>query len=298
MGEKGTAPKATPTYPELCCHTLQDLEILHSREKIPFRVSQEARRVQEEVVIPYWQGNSMRDLILREMTAEWHDAYEAGVFTEFMEQRSPGHTVLDDKIYRKGMLDFEDDIQASLAALDFMHDPEAYDKQEQLIGMRITARALIRFGERHAAKAREMAAHEPEERRKEELTQIAAICDRVPAHAPRSFWEALQYYWFVHLGVTTELNPWDAFNPGRLDQHLYPFYERELAAGSLTREAGAGASGMLLDQVQQPAGAAESWRDGRRKWDLYGFRPDQYGRREGRWIGRRKRGDLSAARCY
>ncbi len=237
VGEKGTAPKATPTYPELCCHTLQDLEILHSREKIPFRVSQEARRVQEEVVIPYWQGNSMRDLILREMTAEWHDAYEAGVFTEFMEQRSPGHTVLDDKIYRKGMLDFEDDIQASLAALDFMHDPEAYDKQEQLIGMRITARALIRFGERHAAKAREMAAHEPEERRKEELTQIAAICDRVPAHAPRSFWEALQYYWFVHLGVTTELNPWDAFNPGRLDQHLYPFYERELAAGSLTREA-------------------------------------------------------------
>jgi formate C-acetyltransferase len=72
--------------------------------------------------------------------------------------------------------------------------------------------------------------------RRAELAQIADICDRVPAEKPRTFWEALQYYWFVHLGVTAELNPWDAFNPGRLDQHLFPFYERELAAGTLTRD--------------------------------------------------------------
>jgi formate C-acetyltransferase len=58
----------------------------------------------------------------------------------------------------------------------------------------------------------------------------------VPAHPPRDFWEALQYYWFVHLGVTIELNTWDAFNPGRLDQHLYPFYQKGLADGSLTKE--------------------------------------------------------------
>jgi len=236
VGEKGTEPKATPTYPELCCHTLSDLDILNSREKIPFAVNEEARRIQEEVVIPYWRGNSMRDLILREMTGEWHDAYEAGVFTEFMEQRSPGHTVLDGKIYGKGMLDFEDDIEASLLALDYLTDADAYEKQEQLIGMRITARALVRFAERHAAEARQMASRERDELRKAELLQIAEICERVPAQAPRTFWEALQYYWFVHLGVTTELNPWDAFNPGRLDQHLAPFYEREVAQGSLTRE--------------------------------------------------------------
>jgi pyruvate formate-lyase/glycerol dehydratase family glycyl radical enzyme len=62
------------------------------------------------------------------------------------------------------------------------------------------------------------------------------VCRHVPAHAPRDFWEALQAYWFVHLGVTTELNPWDAFNPGRLDQHVAPFYEHGLAEGTLTRE--------------------------------------------------------------
>jgi hypothetical protein len=74
---------------------------------------------------------------------------------------------------------------------------------------------------------------------------------------PATFWEALQYYWFVHVGVITELNPWDAFNPGRLDQHLYPFYERELAAGSLTRSTARELLSGLLGQVQQPPGAAQ-----------------------------------------
>jgi len=101
VGEKGPAPKATPTYPELCCHTLEDLDILNSREKISFAVSDQARQVYQDTIIPFWQGKSMHDLLFREMTDEWKAAYEAGIFTEFMEQRSPGHTVLDDKIYHK-----------------------------------------------------------------------------------------------------------------------------------------------------------------------------------------------------
>jgi formate C-acetyltransferase len=234
VGEKGPGPKATPTYPELCCHSLQDLDILHSREKIPFAVSPHARQVYEEAIIPFWQGKTMRELIFGEMTGEWQAAYEAGIFTEFMEQRSPGHTVLDDKIYRKGMLDFKADIQGSLESLDFLGDPEAYAKQEQLKAMDICADALIRFAERHAEKARDLAAQETNSRRKEELERIADVCSQVPAHAPRDFWEALQYYWFVHLGVTSELNPWDAFCPGKLDQHLYPFYREGLARAELT----------------------------------------------------------------
>ncbi len=236
VGEKGPFPQAAPTYPELCCHTLEDLDILNSRERIPFRVSPEARRVYAEVIIPFWRGKSMRDLIFREMTDEWKAAYEAGVFTEFMEQRAPGHTVLDDKIYRKGMLDFKEDIRRALANLDFLNDPDAYDKQEELRAMLICADALIRFAQRHAEKARELAAREPDPQRRRELERIAEICTRVPAYPPRDFWEAIQYYWFVHLGVTTELNTWDSFSPGRLDQHLYPFYRRGLEEGTLTRE--------------------------------------------------------------
>jgi len=169
------------------------------------------------------------------MAPEWKAAYEAGVFTEFMEQRSPGHTALDGKIYSKGMVDFKRDIQQSLDDLDFLNDPEAYDKREQLKAMDICADALIHFAQRHAEKAQGLALEERDPRRKAELERIAQICSHVPARAPRDLWEALQYYWLVHLGVTTELNPWDAFSPGRLDQHLYPFYVQGLEEGTLTR---------------------------------------------------------------
>jgi pyruvate formate-lyase/glycerol dehydratase family glycyl radical enzyme len=236
VGEKGPAPKATPTYPELCCHSLQDLDILDSREKIPFKVSPQARKMYETCIIPFWRGKSMRELIFREMTEAWKDAYEAGIFTEFMEQRSPGHTVLDDKIYHKGMLDFQRDIEASMQALDYLNDPEAYQKQQQLQAMHIAAGAIIRFAERHAERAAVLARQETDEGRKAELERIAEVCRRVPAYPPRDFWEALQAYWFVHLGVTSELNPWDAFCPGKLDQHLYPFYREGLEKGTLTRE--------------------------------------------------------------
>lgn len=235
VGEKGPAPKATPTYPELCCHSISDLDILNSREKIPFKVTPEDRAAYETDIIPFWQNHTMRERIIQEMTPEWLDAYEAGIFTEFMEQRAPGHTVLDDKIYHKGMLDFQREIEEALAKLDYLFDSQAYARQEELKAMYIAAGALIRFGERHAEKAAALARAESDPQRKAELERIAGVCSWVPAHAPRDLWEALQYYWFVHLGVTTELNTWDSFNPGRLDQHLNPFYQKAIADGSLTR---------------------------------------------------------------
>jgi pyruvate formate-lyase/glycerol dehydratase family glycyl radical enzyme len=236
VGEKGPAPKATPTYPELCCHSLDDLDLLNSREKIPFSVSPEARRTYQERIIPFWKGRSMRDLLFAEMTEDWKAAYEGGIFTEFMEQRAPGHTVLDDKIYRRGLRDFEQDIERSLQQLDYLGDPQAYAREQELLAMRLCAEAMIRFAERHAERALELAQPEADPRRRAELEHIAEVCRRVPAQAPRDFWEALQSYWFVHLGVTTELNTWDAFCPGHLDRHLFPFYQRGLADGTLTRE--------------------------------------------------------------
>ncbi len=231
VGEKGPAPKHVPTYPELCCHSLDDLDILNTREKTSFRVSPETRQAYAQTVIPYWQHKSLRELLFREMTPEWLAAYQAGIFTEFMEQRAPGHTVLDDKIYRRGMLDFIADIDASLQKLDYLQDSQAYDRQEELKAMRTCAQAMIRFAERYAEKARDLAAHEADPQRKTELEHIAEVCTWVPAHAPRDFWEALQAYWFVHLGVTIELNTWDSFCPGHLDQHLEPFYLNSLSNG-------------------------------------------------------------------
>jgi pyruvate formate-lyase/glycerol dehydratase family glycyl radical enzyme len=239
VGEKGPAPKATPTYPELCCHTLQDLDLLDGREKIPFAVSPDVRAIYERELIPFWRGRSIRDRLFDAMTDEWKAAYEAGVFTEFMEQRAPGHTVLDDKIYRKGMLDFQADIRSAIGRLEGQAGPQADARRQQLEAMDVCAAALVRFAQRHAERARELAAAESDPGRRAELLEIARVCEWVPAHAPRTFREALQAYWFVHLGVTTELNTWDAFSPGRLDQHLWPFYQRGLGDGTLTRASAA-----------------------------------------------------------
>ena len=236
VGERGPAPKATPTYPEINLHSLKDLEILNGRKKVSFRVDEETRRTYEEVIIPYWTGRTNRERIFRNMEPAWIEAYNAGVFTEFQEQRAPGHTVLGNKIYSRGMEDLIQDVQDTLKGLDIQNDPEAYDKREELRAMEIAARALIMFAGRHAEMLDELAAREGNKERRRELEQMAAICRSVPARAPRTMHEALQYYWFVHLGVITELNPWDSFNPGRLDQHLLPFYMADLESGRLDRE--------------------------------------------------------------
>jgi formate C-acetyltransferase len=236
VGEKGTKPKATPTYPELCVHSLQDLDVLDTRKKVSFKVTELTRKNYDELIIPFWKGKSIREKIFRSVPREWISAYEAGVFTEFQEQRAPGHTVLGDKIYKKGFLDIKDDIRDAIEKLDFYEDPEALDKWEELKAMEIAADVLITYANRYSQALMELAGDESNEERKKELLIMADISQNVPAHAPKNFWEALQYYWFVHIGVTTELNTWDSFNPGRLDQHLYPFYKRELEDGSLTKE--------------------------------------------------------------
>ncbi len=235
VGERGPRPKAVPTYPELTCHSVEDLRILDSRPMTRYRVDEAMIRVYEQEIIPYWRDRSLRDQIWAALPPEWHGAYEAGVFTEFMEQRAPGHTVLDGKIYSRGLRDFQEDIRRSVAALDFERDPAAVDKRAQLEAMGISCDALILLAERHALEAERQAA-ECDPRRREELLRVAAVCRRVPAQAPRDFQEALQYYWFCHQGVITELNGWDAFSPGHLDQHLLPFYRAGLRDGSLTRE--------------------------------------------------------------
>jgi len=236
VGERGPGPKATPTYPELCCHNLEDLRALHARDKNPFIVSDDVMQIYEQKIIPFWRGKTMREKVFAAMNDEWTNAFNAGVFTEFMEQRAPGHAVLDDKIYRRGMLDFKEDIAVSRASLDFLNDPMAWSKNEQLIAMDTCIDAIIAFAHRYADKALELAETESDPARRVELEKIAEVCRHVPAHAPRDFHEALQSYWFAHLSVIMELNVWDSFNPGRLDQHLYPFFHRQVQNGEMTTE--------------------------------------------------------------
>ena len=251
VGERGPRPKCVPTFPELTCHSVEDLNVLNTRELQRYTISEEDIETYRTTVIPFWAGKTQRERIFAHVPESWRLAYEAGLFTEFMEQRAPGHTALDGKIYQRGMLDFKAEIAGLLASIDYLNDPEATDKAEEWKAMEISCDAVILFAERHAELAERMAeelgvaisnrdkdetAIEKHGTRRAELLKIAEVCRRVPAHAPRNLWEAIQMYWFVHLGTITELNGWDAMNPGHFDQHLAPFYEAGLADGTLTRE--------------------------------------------------------------
>ena len=235
VGERGPLPKAVPTFPELTCHSVEDLHTLNERELQRYTISQKDIDTYEREVIPYWQGKTQRERIFNHVSKEWEEAYHAGVFTEFMEQRAAGHTAMDGKMYHEGLLDVKAHIEKRISELDYIYDPEATDKQQELEAMAISCDAAILFAERHAELADRMAAKEQNPQRKAELEKIADVCRWVPAHAPRDLWEAIQMYWFVHLGTVTELNGWDSMNPGHIDQHLWPFYEKGIADGTLTR---------------------------------------------------------------
>ena len=233
VGDKGKGPQSTPTFPELCCHTLEDMHVMNDRELISFKVSDDDLRLQKEVIIPFWEKRSIRKKIIESMSDEWKDCYESGIFTEFMEQRGPGHTVGSEKIYEKGFLDYKEDIKKALLKLDYLNDSEALSKRDELNAMSIMCDAIIILGKRYAKLAKEMAEKEKDEKRKAELLLIAQNCETVPAHKPETYYQAVQMYWFVHLGVTTELNPWDSYSPGRLDQHLISFYRKDCKDGIL-----------------------------------------------------------------
>ena len=236
VGERGPAPKEVSSYPEISLHSLTDLEILNSREKVSFRVDPEVIDIYRDQIISFWKGKSNRDRIMADMTPEWLNAYKAGIFTEFQEQRAPGHTVLGYKMFKTGFLQIKEEIKESISGLDYINDAFALKKFEELKAMDIACDAIIMYAKRYADLLTQLAETEIDISRREELMKMADICRRVPAHAPRTLHEMLQHYWFIHIGVISELNPWDSFNPGRLDQHLWPLYKKEIENGSLTPE--------------------------------------------------------------
>ena len=236
VGEKGRDPQSSPTFPELTCHTLDDMHIMNDRAVVNYSVTEQDLKDQEEIIIPFWRGKSMRDKILAGMTEEWMECYAAGMFTEFMEQRGPGHTCGGKNVFTKGYAEYKTEIHKAIDDLDFMNDVDAVTKKDELEAMLIDCDAVMILGKRYQELLEKEAEKCMDPVRKAELEQMAANLDVIPAHAPQTYWQAIQLYWFTHLAVTSELNPWDAFSPGRLDQHLYPYYAKDVEDGILDDE--------------------------------------------------------------
>jgi len=235
VGLRGTGINEVPTFPEITVHSIEDLKVLNERKVMPYHVDEDVVRAYENEIIPFWTGRTIREIIFKNMSAEWMEAYKAGIWTEFMEQRAPGHTAGGERIFKLGILDIKKEIKNAMERLD-PSDPEYFEKMEELKAMDIVADAILIYARRYAELLQKMAREEKDYERKKELEQMAEICRWVPARSPRTFWEALQHYWFIHVGITYETNPWDSFTPGRLDIWLYPFYKKDIEEGRLTKE--------------------------------------------------------------
>jgi len=236
VGERGRAPKLIPTFPEIASHSVQDLKVLNAQNPIPYNVSQKTMDIYEREVVPYWEGGALRDKMFNQLSDEWQTIYNCGLITETMEQRAPGSMALDERMFGMGLKKAKLEIEEAIENLDFLNDFEATDKREQLTAMAITCDGMMIYAKRYAEMLEEKASQATDETRRKELEKMADVCRRVPAGKPRDLWEVLQMSWFMHIGVITESNGWDACNPGHIDRHFHPYYKKSLEAGLLDKE--------------------------------------------------------------
>ena len=181
----------------------------------------------------YWRRRSNRVRIGPDVSPTFQAEMEAGVY--FGSGRCEGHTVPDyEKVLRTGFAGIRAQIAKRIERLD-LTDPGDLPKKQFLDGAFVIADAACRLGHRYAERARELALTEGDPVRKEELREIADICDQVPEGPARTFREAIQALWFAHMIMGWE-DGINANSIGRIDQFLYPYYEADLREDRLTRD--------------------------------------------------------------
>lgn len=236
IGMKARKPRGSPVFPEINAAWVErDLDKLATRKDTPFFVSDETKALLREEVFPSWRGRQIYDGILAAVPEELWRADERGVLYHYFRSRTIGHINAGyAKVLSRGMNGIKDDLARSLGQLD-REDPAYCRRRQFLESVAMVCDAVIAFASRHAAEARRLAALEADPKRKMELLKTAEVCERVPAEPARTFQEALQSFWFVHLILNLETDG-HAFGPGRFDQYLYPFYRHSLDGGGITED--------------------------------------------------------------
>jgi pyruvate formate-lyase/glycerol dehydratase family glycyl radical enzyme len=238
VGNQASAPRAAPLFPEYLVDFLaEEIDEFSRRPADRFQVSSEVRSQILEKVVPAWRGRTLNDRVNAIMPPEVAAAQQMGVISGRGNITSgDGHIILDiPKVLRLGLEGVIAETEAALAALS-PYDAGSFKKRPFLEGAIVSMRAVIRFAQRYAAEAERQAAL-PDTRlsRRVELGIIAETCRHVPARPARTFAEAVQSAYFIHLCSQIESNG-HSFSLGRLDQYLHPFYQADLAAGRLTQE--------------------------------------------------------------
>ena len=236
VGSSSLAPRGCQTYPEFSYEWLEaEFDTVAVRSADPFYISEEAKREIREAN-RYWKGKTTSELATSCMEPETLTAIEHNMFTPGNYfYNGVGHvTVQYEKVLAIGFLGIRDEAQARLEGCDIA-DGDYVRKSRFLQAVILSCNAAITYAQRYAALAKQMAMECSDAARKAELIKISENCSRVPAKGAESFYEACQSFWFVQQLLQLESSG-HSISPGRFDQYMYPYYERDRKAGILSRE--------------------------------------------------------------
>lgn len=236
VGSSTIAPRGCQTYPEFSYEWLEkEFDTVEHRAADPFYISEETKQRLKEANC-YWKGKTTSELAYQYMAPETHRAMEHNFFTPGNYfYNGVGHiTVQYDKVLKIGFTGIKKEAQDELASCNF-GDADYTTKSLFLEAVMISCDAVIGYSKRYAALAKEMADQERNAQRKKELLTISEICNKVPEHGAESFQEACQSFWFVQQLLQLESSG-HSISPGRFDQYMYPYYERDRENGTLSRE--------------------------------------------------------------
>ena len=255
VGAPCGAPRTGAFSPDISWRWLRDeLDTIGTRPQDPFIVTEEDKKILREEIFPYWQGKSVdeycearyREAGVWEISGEsfvsdcsYHALNGGG-------DSNPGYDVI---LMKKGMLDIQNEAREHLAKLDYAV-PEDLEKIYFYKAVIETAEGVIIYARRLAEHARELAKAEKDPARKAELEKIAEVNERVPAHAPRTFWEAIQAVWTIESLLVVEENQ-TGMSIGRVDQYMYPFYKADIEAGRLTPYEAFDLAGCMLIKMSE-----------------------------------------------
>ena len=214
----------------------REMDSFATRPQDPYLMTDEQRAFVRKEIFPYWKGKSLEEAFLARLP---EDTRKIGVDTGVLDNDSKWRQAVgeitpdyQDVLFKKGFGGILREAEAHIAALD-PTDPKDLEKKDFYESVLLTSKGIIRYANRYAEAADKMAATEKDPVRAAELRQIAANCRRVPENPPESFYEAIQFLWFVQVGGILSENPL-SLNPGRFDQYMDPYYEADLQKNAIT----------------------------------------------------------------
>ena len=237
VGNSGSKQRGGLLCADTCWSVLDDeLDTISTREYDPFYLTDEDRQRFVDIIRPYWKGRSTFEKWLVQIPEETRILRDCGVlYINRKAVRGWGETTAGyENIIKNGILGVKQHIADVRATLDITK-PGHYEKLTYLRAMDMAADGIVILAKRYAAEARRLAEQEADPTRKAELLQIAETCEWVPEHPARTFREAIQSFYFYQISIIMEQNA-ASYNPGRMDQYLYPFYKADLEAGRITED--------------------------------------------------------------